>query len=85
MEGIANQRAGFLFARRFGLRAEAESYFDRAKQLYRDDWGATAVYECLEERSGRCLSHLHHPTTAIYSHRVDTIVGDTIDITGGAD
>jgi len=57
LEGVLNEKAGFAFARR-GLRVEAERYFHRALHIYRNDWGAIAKYNWLQEMSRQSLISL---------------------------
>mmetsp|Transcript_2209 Transcript_2209/g.3485 ORF Transcript_2209/g.3485 Transcript_2209/m.3485 type:complete len:1071 (+) Transcript_2209:110-3322(+) len=54
LEGLLNERAGFDFARR-GLRRAAERYFRRALHLYEHEWGATAKFNQLQEKSAEAL------------------------------
>lgn len=61
--GLLNERAGFHFAERGG-RAEAEQYFHRAMDIYMSDWGATAKYIWLQEKSMVVLSQLRETTGA---------------------
>jgi len=45
-EAIANEYAARIFIKH-GYSTEARQYFDRAKDLYKNKWGATAVYKYL--------------------------------------
>jgi hypothetical protein len=40
----------------------AEPYFDRALELFKYEWGSTAKYEWLEEKSAKCLNALRDPS-----------------------
>jgi len=57
LEGVANERAAFVQGG-LGRIEEAERYFDRALEVYRYDWGATAKYEWLLEKSRACIREL---------------------------
>ena len=70
-EGLANEHAGFAFARR-SCRSKAESYFARAMQIYKDEWGSYAKYEQLQTKSFSALARLPGKTNCA------PFVGETI-------
>ena len=55
VEGFLSERAGFALDRR-KRRTEAEFYFQRALDLYRNEWGAVAKYQWLQQKSAKLLS-----------------------------
>jgi tetratricopeptide (TPR) repeat protein len=62
-EDLANEQAGFSFARR-GRRSLSVKYFERALQIYKDEWGSLAKYNWLKERSTRALAGLQDDETS---------------------
>eukprot|EP00545_Synedropsis_sp_CCMP1620_P013169 CAMPEP_0119021732 /NCGR_PEP_ID=MMETSP1176-20130426/26576_1 /TAXON_ID=265551 /ORGANISM="Synedropsis recta cf, Strain CCMP1620" /LENGTH=1129 /DNA_ID=CAMNT_0006976413 /DNA_START=58 /DNA_END=3447 /DNA_ORIENTATION=+ len=74
LEGLANERAGFLFAK-WGKRAQAERYFEEAMSVYRCKWGATAKYEWLQEKSDVALSMINDGACLVGGQE---LVGDFI-------
>lgn len=56
-EALANEQAGFAFAR-IGCLMEAQRYFGRALHIYEDEWGATAKYNWLQIQQAKCLTPL---------------------------
>jgi hypothetical protein len=56
LEGLANERAGFVFAKKLDNAAAVEPHFERAMELYRYHCKATAKYEWLLESSTAVLS-----------------------------
>lgn len=61
---MANERAGFAVAE-LGRLEEAESYFERALQLYKYDWGSIAKYEWLQKKSTLRLNDLRRNVTNV--------------------
>lgn len=49
-EGLAYERAGFLFAEREDY-TKSQEYFNAARVLYAEKWGSCAKYEWLTEKS----------------------------------
>lgn len=50
IEALANEQAGFAFSR-LKFYKESEAYIERAKSLYRDEWGSIAKCEWLRSQS----------------------------------
>ena len=55
MEGLANERAGFVSAQ-LGCLREAQDYFNRAVDLYKYKWGCISKAEWVEEMSQDLLA-----------------------------
>jgi hypothetical protein len=55
MEALANERAAFVFCKD-NDQSRAEQYFSRALELNKNEWGATAKYGWLDEKSELALS-----------------------------
>lgn len=62
-EALLSEKAGFAFAR-LGLRSDATTYFDRALNIYKYQWGATAKYNWLLEKSEYAMITLREQAVA---------------------
>lgn len=79
-EALANERAGFVLAKRGGL-TEARQYFGRALELYRNEWGATAKYEWLQDKCAQYLvsSNVNIPSQQVIGEILMLSIGEGKD------
>jgi len=75
-EGLANEHAGLVFARR-GQRGAAEQYYERALYIYQNDWGSIAKFELLQARAARSLAGLT-PPEGTEASGFTPLIGDVI-------
>jgi len=54
LEAIANERAANFLVHQ-GMMPEAKLFFDRAIQLYRDDWGSPTMSDFVEEKCAKFM------------------------------
>jgi hypothetical protein len=58
MEALTNELAGFAFVENNAF-FEAEGFFERALELYANDWGAHAKFRWLREKSRQAMVGWH--------------------------
>ena len=78
IEALANERAGFVFARKLKIRQLAVRYFDRALDIHQNDWGSIAKYEWLQHVSSKCLGALEQQGSI--AEPDFGVVGETISL-----
>jgi hypothetical protein len=75
MQALANERAGFILST-YSDKSGANTYFRRAMNLYKNDFGAFAKHDWLEEKSGRLLGGIDYSDGI----RLANWVGNTISL-----